>query len=263
MNKVTLRLLLLFMPLFTGCAQYVQIYTVNSNDVKKENNEMVFENDTVKITYYFWEERGVLAFSIFNKLTKPLYIDWKKSAVIFKDLKCDYWFDAEERNTRTNYAGYTINNNLIVWNGMTYEKKIKEERITFIPPKSEYRRWQYHIYGEGLHEVLFTGLEEKTFLANYGVGKPVQVKGYQYEKVEVDSLVKPEQSFRNFLTFSLKEDISNEFYVDNTFFVKSIMELEEFDFTSLTYSNFQKNDKFYIHIPEERSVKYRKSYAGQ
>lgn len=252
----------LFILLLSSCSNYVQIYTVNSNNVQKQNNEVFFENDTVKINYYFWAERGVLAFSIFNKLDKPLYIDWKKSAIIFNNLKFNYWFDAEEKSSIANYRGYAFYYSLN-WRGVTYERKEKEERITFIPPKSKYQRWQYHIYKEGTYDILHTGLDEKSVIAYHQGNLPVTVKGYQFQKIENDTTVNSEQTFRNFLTFSLSEEISNEFYVDNSFFIKSIFEISENDFTNLSSTNFFKDDKFYINIPVENSVKYRKQAQGQ
>ena len=70
--------------LFGSCSTYVQIYYLDSKDVSKVNEDFVFENDTVKISYFFWAKRGVIAFEIFNKLDKPLYVDWKKSSYIYK-----------------------------------------------------------------------------------------------------------------------------------------------------------------------------------
>ena len=46
------------------------------------NKDNTFENDTLKIIYSFWSEGGVFSFSVYNKLSIPLYIDWKKSSFI-------------------------------------------------------------------------------------------------------------------------------------------------------------------------------------
>jgi hypothetical protein len=85
--------------------------------------------------------------------------------------------------------------------------------------------------------------------------------------------------FRNFLTFSLKEDFkSAEFYVDNEFHVDEILEMDQRHFERykvdeskngkwyvrnengdpVRVSNFHKQSSFYLRIPDEVSIKYRK-----
>ena len=65
-----------------GCKTYVQVFDTNSTNAIIENDFYVYENDTIKITYAFWHEQGLMTLGIYNKLKIPLYIDWKKSSYI-------------------------------------------------------------------------------------------------------------------------------------------------------------------------------------
>ena len=81
---------------FVSCAQ-TRVATVSSENVPKLNNELVFENDTVKITYDFWAKNGIMSFNIYNNFNEPVYFDWKKSAFIPNNKMISYWRD--ETNT--------------------------------------------------------------------------------------------------------------------------------------------------------------------
>lgn len=48
---------------YTSCS-YTNIYEIKPTSTEiKDNNCFEFENDTVKVTYSFWEEKGVMAFT--------------------------------------------------------------------------------------------------------------------------------------------------------------------------------------------------------
>lgn len=74
-----------------GCKTYVQVFDTKAKNIKVENEFYVFENDSLKITYSFWAKNGLMTFGIYNKLNKPLYIDWKKSSYIDNSVKLNYW----------------------------------------------------------------------------------------------------------------------------------------------------------------------------
>ena len=143
-------LMMATMLLFVGCTSHVQLFETKSTNSILENGLFVYETDTIKITYAFWADKGIISFSIYNKLENPIYIDWKKSAFIDNSNKLNYWVD-EEINTSISYnanyfyngpllkAGYSISEGV----GMEVSKKLKAERITFIPPKSDYFRSDY------------------------------------------------------------------------------------------------------------------------
>ncbi len=65
-----------------SCSTY-QYFTLDSADIPKDKQkEFLWRNDTVSVTYRFSGEGGLMTVNVFNKLNQPLYINWKKSALI-------------------------------------------------------------------------------------------------------------------------------------------------------------------------------------
>jgi len=79
-------LTILGLTLLSSCSSY-QIGTlkVTENNSKDKFNSFISENDSVKITYSFKGIYAPLEITIENKLNEPIYINWEKSALIFKD----------------------------------------------------------------------------------------------------------------------------------------------------------------------------------
>jgi len=84
--------------LMTSCnREYIQILRTKSVGLTEKKQGWVFENDSVRINYNFNELGGIMSFSLFNKLDKPVYLDWKNSSFIYNGEKNNYWI--EESNT--------------------------------------------------------------------------------------------------------------------------------------------------------------------
>lgn len=212
--------------LITGCAKtYIQVLDTSGMNTKLKEGYYVFENDTVKITYAFWENKGVMSFSIFNKTDKPLYIDWKNSSFIHNDNKRDYWID----ETHTDLVGYYKG---VYYNGPKIEpgyavsagaqisasSAVKAERITFIPPKSKFSKSSFLLLPVCYYESdNFTGTDEPRN------DNPKKVTKVITEKFTYDS---SPLRFRNYLAFSFVENSQPQFYVDNEFYLSSVTEMD-------------------------------------
>lgn len=61
------------------------------NVPKNEHNELIRENDTLRLEYRFTQDKGLLSIRLFNKTTEPLEVDWLKSAVIINDRTVSYY----------------------------------------------------------------------------------------------------------------------------------------------------------------------------
>ena len=225
-------IVLLVLAAIQGCTiQYVEVYKTESGNAKKTDNLYVYENDTIRIDYRFWDDGGVLQFRISNKSDKPIYIDWKKCAFISQNGRYDYWSDKATTNisfrSRTDYdamlfpgiPGFTSVGNIDI-------KSTKRERVTFIPPKSYIALTRYPLVKEYLYiDKRFHDFEQHTEPLNANPKKQTIIYTKKYNRD--NSII----SFRNFLTFSFKEDFSTEFYADNDFYVKEINEMDEKHFS--------------------------------
>ena len=76
--------------LFSSCATY-QYMTVNSKNIAaNDRREFIMENDSIRVKYNFNGEDAPINVEVQNKLDKPLYIDWSRSALIINDKAISY-----------------------------------------------------------------------------------------------------------------------------------------------------------------------------
>src|SRR5882757_6537385 len=79
MRLLTLTLIVLS---FSSCVSY-QYVTLGSPEVSKNDKKTFsWENDTLRLDYDYSGRGGPFWISVYNKTDKPLYINWKKSAII-------------------------------------------------------------------------------------------------------------------------------------------------------------------------------------
>ena len=262
-----------------GCSkQYVQVFKTNSFVETNTDGFYVYENDSLKITYSFWKAKGLMTFSIYNKLKKPLYIDWKKSSYIDNSVKLNYWVDEEITEGLSVYGSYYYNGPLLKpgyaissTSSASISSTVKVERITFIPPSSNYYRSQFYIL-----PINFFKVDTKTEFDEV----PRKDKPKKSTKVYKSTFTKENSplAFRNFLTCSFSEDFESEFYVDNEFYIQQVLEMDkrhfaqykfdetkkgkwlirDEDWNPILFSDFKSPSSFYLKIPEGGSVEYRK-----
>jgi len=242
--KTTMLLVTIF--LFTsGCIQYVQVFDTKSTNAKIENELYVFENDSLKITYSFWAEKGLMNFSIFNKLQKPLYIDWKKSSYIDNSVKLNYWIDEQKETSRAYFGIYYYNGPRLEpvhaisdTYSASVSSTLKIERITFIPPASHYYRSPFYILPYS-----FSKLDDKSEINEVTRNDMPNLQ----TKIIKKSFTKETSPivFRNFLTFSMSESFENEFYIDNEFYVSSITEMDSRHFKYRKLDAKRNRGRFY------------------
>jgi hypothetical protein len=80
----------LICSLLASCGVY-QVMTVSSREIPQNKlGEFVVENDSLVLTYNFNGQNGPITMMIKNKLQQPLYIDWKRSALIINEQAISY-----------------------------------------------------------------------------------------------------------------------------------------------------------------------------
>lgn len=264
-----MRVLLLtyFAALFmSSCKNYVQVFDIEAVDLKYEDNVYVFENDTVKISYHFWSEYGAIAFSVYNKTSKPLYIDWKRSSYMDNTVLLKYWKEKEGKVSNDLEENSNIDPRM---DGLMpfVSTTTNQERITNIPPRSYCYRSQFYAFPFSHYSFdpnAKSVIEERN-------DNPEELTEFYYQFFK---RVDAPADFRNYLTFSMDTSFSREFYVDNQFYVSKVLEMDERHFMKYKYvenskvlvrnqdgspveTYFFKRDKsFYLYIP--RSLSFEK-----
>lgn len=271
-----LTLIIIVSSLFSCASTYHQIFETKFIDNKTLDKELhTFENDSIIIRYSFWEERGVVAFTIYNKLSVPIYIDWKKSSLIFNQEKLNYWADAQITRSSSLYKTYTFignsagNEYISTGNITTNTVKAKLERITFIPPQSYFFVSNFRIKDQYVYQVDTSALKTINSLSNSKKKNYYYIKNFNEKN---SPLV-----FRNFLTVSLTENFNSEFYIDNGFYINQIIELNSNDFRVLKKDSknraildaagsfdydypYKKAINYYSIIPKAYSLEFRKKW---
>lgn len=217
--------------LFSSCAYRQLCYISPGPGINGEDSAYVFENDTVKITYGFWNEQGVLAFSIYNKLAAPVYIDWKKSSYVLNGEKMNYWTD----QTVSTAYGIALGTQLYKWYGLsssiTNATTTRPERITFLAPHSSVVKASSYLWSSAAYRLPQNAKSGEINKPDFG-----KVKGKLVTYAEHNSPIK----VRNFLTYSITEAFSQELYIDNSFYLSKIFEMKDKDFRGTAYYDKQK-----------------------
>lgn len=76
--------------LFSGCVTY-QYMTVNSKNIAaNDRREFIMENDSIRVKYNFNGEDAPINVEVQNKMDKPIYVDWSRSALIINEKAISY-----------------------------------------------------------------------------------------------------------------------------------------------------------------------------
>lgn len=214
----------------SACSNYTQLYQTKATTQGISSGELLFfENDTVKITYSFWQKNGTLAYSIYNKLNTPIYIDWKKSSFISNGVKEDYWVDetithSNSYHVGTYSSGYSYYGLLGLSTGSATgtSRSVKPERVIFIAPHSNVVTAKFSLYPNPGSRLKANAKSGISAVPNSNKQIPIRHQEFTPNNSPL--------SFRNFLTMSTTENFLKETYIDNGFYVAQISEMKHADF---------------------------------
>ncbi len=223
--------LIMISIIMSSCSKVFQVYDVASKDLKKESRMFVYEDDTVKVLYNFWDKNGRMMFAVQNKLSKPITIDWKKSKFSRNGMMLPYWKDESRVKTAGQASTWGFGNGLNIWGFTTYSSNSvisRDVENTYLVPDAWTERYDYEIV-EDPDEKISNSIEE---LAKRGVPKSDRARvKKQLEKeakatYENDPLTFiPDQSphkFRNYITITVEDEASKVKSVDNSFYVSAV-----------------------------------------
>lgn len=206
----------------SSCALH-QYATVESSLNQVPDGTYLFENDSFRIRYSFKGNQCPLNISVFNKLSVPLYVDWRKSSVIIKQQRFPLWIDQAEINAYT--QGTTIQwtqwTNSIsttagsTTNSVTTGTITRPESSSFIPPDSYIAMTPVK-----LRQEVFKLDRKKATRTVINSSAAIAASGYAYEFEKEDSPL----AFKSFLVLSTDERFLSPQYITHDFWVSDIME---------------------------------------
>jgi hypothetical protein len=260
--------LLCLIILLFSCRTAVQVVDMQptSPTIKDNQTHYVFDNDTVRIAYHFWGDKGQFWFEIQNKLSVPIYIDWKKSNLLNNNIPYPYWDDNKQVNTLSVGKGYGAS--VIRSDGVAVSASVggavsssvitAKERITFLSPGSIVSsRWQ-----RVTREYFILAKDAKhTEVPNDAKPSKTTVV-YSQPFADDNTPIR----LTNFITLSFSEDFKDEIFVSNSFFASMIREMDAKHFwgkpinldenSYFVYDPSSLSEKrFYIEVPQDYDYK--------
>jgi len=204
----------------SSCSTY-QYVTLSSPQVpKNDKNEFIFENDTMKLVYNFHGEGGPMNLTVYNKTSQPLYVDWKKSALIEGNQPTSLF----NRNVQISGTSTTSNNyprtRLTPRSSSVVNLSFDlPEGMDFIPPGT-------HINKELATLVATAEPLKGTVAENSKQEKQVGPDGMTVIKWKRASFEEGQSplTFKSYLTFVLGQNASLEFSIQHSFYVKEVLE---------------------------------------
>lgn len=218
---------------FSSCkSYYYQVYEVNSNNSKLQDNSLVYENEDCKVIYNLWSSNGELKFAIMNKTDKDIFINMGQSFYVANGQAVDYYQGrtfTSQSSTQTTYmvssargTGYGSS----IWSNNIYTENIqgiinsassrnvrstassvstKEKEIVCIPAKC-YKVFNYYKVNPTMVK---TCESSKDFPA-----KTCNVGNYTQENSPI--------IFKNRIAYSFtKNDVADK-HIDNSFWITTI-----------------------------------------
>lgn len=191
-------------------SNYYQVYKVKSSDAKLSNKYYTAENDDLRISYDFWDQEGIMSFSIYNKTAKPVYIDFSRSHEILNSRSYDY-FNGSQVTLSEQMNNYTVSRNyyypgLVNTFGIGTQRSLTiiQKQIVEIPPQSS-----ISINGYNLIETKY----QDCFIRGNKLKEPVK-KVFPQDSSPL--------TFRNYITYDFAPNFSSAKQLDHSFWVEEI-----------------------------------------
>lgn len=200
---------LTFLVLFSSCWVYQHV-SLQGNAPQNDKSEFVIENDSIAILYSFYGEGGPITINISNKLNQPLYVDWRKSALIINGQSFTLWKDQASLSAYTSSYSVMQDDQVTHISGNIEGSIVKNDKVSFIPPHAKIVINSYSLYN-GLFNTPDQAGEKIKFFTADGYKR----KATKYAFSEQTSPF----NFRIFLSVSLDDNFKSPFQFDNNFWV--------------------------------------------
>ncbi|HVU53406.1 MAG TPA: hypothetical protein VHD83_00050 [Puia sp.] len=202
---------------FSSCSTTYQYLTLSSPEVpKNDKKEFNWENDSMRLTYNFHGEGGPIAMTVYNKMDKPLFVNWKKSFVIHDGQAVCLFNNRVEVNGYVDGVSYRgIIPGTRVSSGNLYATFDLPEGMDMIPPGS-------YITKSLQATVLSSPVYNERFMDKTQAEKVTDFSGvtYKYKRYSFDQSASPLQ-FKSYLTFVAGTN-PQEFAISHSFYAQEV-----------------------------------------
>lgn len=206
-------LLLLFPFLFTSCRTY-QYFALTGENIRVDSSfRFAEEQDSLRVEYDFNGNNGPVAITIVNKMTRPVFVNWKRSALIMGDEARSYYSPDIRINGWVDGTSVNLGSGVRVQSGSVTGVGRQEEGMDFIPPGSRKTRVAGSVTNGPLRELSFDNANRKPIEDQEGQPK---VRYFNYE-----SAGSPLR-FRSYMSFCFSETGADAFTREHRFYVSEV-----------------------------------------
>ncbi len=224
-------LLTIILTSLSSCTSY-QYAMLESNLPQSQHKDFFFENDTLQIVYSFEGNNCPLKIDIYNKLNKPLHINWAQSAIITNGQTMPLKENISFYSGSIDAITYKSTNNTSITTGTNNGSIQHPDNNGFIPPKSQLKVNTINL----CHAFINTTNPDSTVYTNLYTDKsptPFKIKNHRYS-AESSPL-----DFRCFISYSTNTSPDSLSIADNNFWVSNV-------FKTTSQAVYPRKDQFYI-----------------
>jgi hypothetical protein len=228
-----LSLLILTSVFFTSCTPTYQYFTVSGNNISKnEQDEFVFENDTLRIAYRFDGYHGPVNITIYNKTNEPVEINWRKSALIYNQQAIAYYSANMSLNGVATDTIFRSRWSPTISVGDIRADIVVNEASQYIPPNSSIVKVPLNLPVSAFDRSKLDYLPRQTLKYPDGTR-------FRYTSLEFDERNSP-ALLRSYLSFATNS--GKEFSIEHQFYVSGIRQAGGY----YPQESENKPDRFYI-----------------
>lgn len=218
---------------FTSCGSTYFFSTLDSKNTdveKQDNGDFLIETDSLWIAYCFNGQDAPVQITVYNKLDKPLYVDWKKSALVINDEAFSYAGGKLDISGGGDFYQYYNGYGTGSFGG-TMEKR---EDLTFIPPRTKvsYSSLNLNFNFESLGKDLY----------NEGYMLDKDRVSYKVKRISFDETTSPVH-IRSYLTIYEKPERPMSF--EQEFFLTGVVRTKTIAPKNLSAEQMDRGDFFY------------------
>lgn len=219
-----------------SCTTY-QVMTVSSREAAQQNTaaEFVIDNDSLELCYNFNGHNGPIKVKIRNKLNKPIYVDWQRSALIINGMAISY------ANQKVPISG-ALSSTSLNWTpdvsssyGRFHGTATIPPDIEFIPPQTFVTKELIGITNKGI-----LNLPESAFSK-----KKVPAMGSMFATIKLASFspASTPLSFSSYLTFMVGDTLPRPMVYQHNFYVSELVKMTD---PPEMLNGDKRGDRFYV-----------------
>lgn len=216
---------------FSSCTVFKLAEVKSVDDYEVEDDRYVFENDTLKIVYDFWDEDGAMRYAIENKTTKSISIDWSKSHLVYCGENLPYWTETQTVKTTGKTSSWAGAYGASIWGFGSFSSNSiinTPEKVTDLSPNAWIWRYDYRLLSitrsklrkayEALKSQVIPRRERKKIKDNILGDRLITSSNQNITFTEKDSPL----TFTNILSLTFTDDngksevvkVSHSFYIE-------------------------------------------------